>query len=133
MDDKNAIYIRLKELKEKTGFTNSQLSTLSGVPLGTINRILSGQTDNPSYQTVQDLVIAMGSTMDDFAGLIGKSSAPEENSVNYQIMTEFYERAISQKNKWISRLFAICCVLGAVIVAMLLFDIFNGSIGFLRY
>ena len=38
---------QLKLLKEKRKLTNQQLSDLSGVPVGTINRILSGQTDNP--------------------------------------------------------------------------------------
>ena len=50
---------QLKLLKEKRKLTNQQLSDLSGVPVGTINRILSGQTDNPSFQTVCDMVMAM--------------------------------------------------------------------------
>ena len=41
---------QLKLLKEKRKLTNQQLSDLSGVPVGTINRILSGQTDNPAFR-----------------------------------------------------------------------------------
>ena len=33
---------QLKLLKEKRGLTNQQLADLSGVPVGTVNRILSG-------------------------------------------------------------------------------------------
>ena len=56
---------QLKLLKEKRKLTTQQLSDLSGVPVGTINRILSGQTDNPSFQTVCDLVMAMDGSLDE--------------------------------------------------------------------
>lgn len=58
---------QLKLLKEKRKLTNQQLSDLSGVPVGTINRILSGQTDNPSFQTVCDMVMAMDGSLDERA------------------------------------------------------------------
>ena len=35
--------------KDNRNLTNDQLSKLSGVPVGTINRVLSGQTDSPNY------------------------------------------------------------------------------------
>ena len=54
---------QLKLLKEKRKLTNQQLSDLSGVPVGTINRILSVQTDNPSFQTVCDMVMAMDGSL----------------------------------------------------------------------
>ena len=55
---------QLKLLKEKRKLTNQQLSDLSGVPVGTINRILAGQTDNPSLQTVCDMVMARHGSLD---------------------------------------------------------------------
>ena len=60
---------QLKLLKEKRKLTNQQLSDLSGVPVGTINRILSGQTDNPSFQTVCDMVMAMDGSLDELVGI----------------------------------------------------------------
>ena len=60
---------RLKELKDQRKLTNQQLSDLSGVPVGTINRIMAGQTDNPSFQTVCDMVMAMGGSLDELAGI----------------------------------------------------------------
>ena len=60
---------QLKLLKEKRKLTTQQLSDLSGVPVGTINRILSGQTDNPSFQTVCDLVMAMDGSLDELVGI----------------------------------------------------------------
>ena len=60
---------QLKLMKEARKLTTQQLSDLSGVPVGTINRILSGQTDNPSFQTVCDLVMAMDGSLDELVGI----------------------------------------------------------------
>ena len=57
----------LKALKTKKNLTNQDLSDLSGVPVGTINRILANQTDNPSFQTVCDIVIALEGSLDELA------------------------------------------------------------------
>ena len=67
---------QLKLLKEKRKLTNQQLSDLSGVPVGTINRILSGQTDNPSFQTVCDMVMAMDGSLDELVGIQQKMPVP---------------------------------------------------------
>ncbi len=45
----------LKKLKEKSGYTNNIISQLSGVPLGTVQKIFSGETKSPRYNTLQDL------------------------------------------------------------------------------
>ena len=63
------IGMQLKELKDKRKLTNQQLADLSGVPIGTINRILAGQTENPSFQTVYDMVVAMEGSLDELAGI----------------------------------------------------------------
>ena len=68
---------QLKLLKEKRGLTNQQLADLSGVPVGTVNRILSGQTDNPSFQTICDLVLAMDGSLDELAGIEKGPEGPE--------------------------------------------------------
>ncbi|MCR5793519.1 MAG: Uma2 family endonuclease [Lachnospiraceae bacterium] len=41
--------------KKEMGYSNKQLAELSGVPLGTIQKIFSGSTETPRYQTVQAL------------------------------------------------------------------------------
>ena len=44
-------------LKRKTelGYTYAQLSELSGVPVGTIQKIFSGVTSSPRYETLRAL------------------------------------------------------------------------------
>lgn len=60
---------KLTELKEKSALTNQQIADLSGVPLSTVTRIFSGQTDNPSFQTISDIVNVMGGSLDEIVGV----------------------------------------------------------------
>lgn len=41
------ILARLKEAKQRSGLTNTELAARSGVPVGTINKILAGNTKEP--------------------------------------------------------------------------------------
>ncbi|MCQ4771762.1 helix-turn-helix transcriptional regulator [Intestinimonas massiliensis] len=121
---------RLKELKDQRKLTNQQLSDLSGVPVGTINRIMAGQTDNPSFQTVCDMVMAMGGSLDELAGIQtpggGEPSPPGEDLIR------LYERTIEGKEKWLYRLFFLCCVLIAVLLGVLIYDLTHPMVGFFR-
>ena len=45
----------MKEKKKEKGYTYAQMSVLSGVPLGTIQKIFSGETESPRYDTLQAL------------------------------------------------------------------------------
>ena len=121
---------RLKELKDQRKLTNQQLSDLSGVPVGTINRIMAGQTDNPSFQTVCDMVRAMGWSLDELAGMQtpggGEPSPPGEDLIR------LYERTIEGKEKWLYRLFFLCCVLVAVLLGVLIYDLTHPMVGFFR-
>lgn len=124
---------QLKILKEKRKLTNQQLSDLSGVPVGTINRILAGQTDNPSFQTVCDMVLAMDGSLDEIVGI---KETPDENAekkarANQEILS-LYESMIASKNLWIHRLFVCCCVLTLVLIFLVVFDLTNPAVGFFR-
>lgn len=50
----------LKQRKLELGLTNQELSSLSGVSLGTINKIFSGATRSPRLETVEALSSALG-------------------------------------------------------------------------
>ncbi|MCR5543292.1 MAG: Uma2 family endonuclease [Eubacterium sp.] len=41
--------------KKEMGFSNKQVAEFSGVPLGTVQKIFSGSTETPRYQTLQAL------------------------------------------------------------------------------
>lgn len=45
----------MREQKRKYGYTYKQLSQLSGVPVGTIQKIFRGETSSPRYENFQAL------------------------------------------------------------------------------
>lgn len=49
----------IKEVKKRKGLTNEELSKKSGVPIGTLNKILSGHTPDPQFETVKALCRAL--------------------------------------------------------------------------
>ena len=122
----------LKALKLKKNLTNQELSDLSGVPVGTINRIMANQTDNPSFQTVSDIVIALDASLDELAGIRPKKDSEAENAKYTPEIEAIYKQMIHSKDKWIFRLFVFSCVIVAFIVFLLIFDLLNPNIGFFR-
>lgn len=123
---------QLKLMKEKRGLTNQQLADLSGVPVGTVNRILSGQTDNPSFQTICDLVLAMDGSLDELAGIEKAPEGPEAKARASQDLIHLYEKMIEHKNRWIHRLFVLACLLGSIFIFLAIFDLMNPALGFVR-
>lgn len=63
----------LKKLKDESKLTTKQISELSGIPESTISRIMSGQTDNPSFDSICAIVKAMGGSLDAVFGVNNKS------------------------------------------------------------
>lgn len=127
-----AIHNQLKQLKEKRRLTNQQLADLSGVPIGTVNRILSGQTDNPSFQAVCDMVMAMDGSLDELVGIKEETFSPTERKSAGKEIIQLYEGIIADKNKWMIRLFTCCCVLTLVLIGIVAFDLLNPNHGWFQ-
>ena len=45
----------MKQKKKELGYTNEMVSALSGVPLGTVQKVFAGATPHPRYETLQAL------------------------------------------------------------------------------
>lgn len=50
----------MKERKKELGYTYAQIAELSGVPLGTVQKIFSGVTTSPRYDTLIELEKVLG-------------------------------------------------------------------------
>lgn len=124
------LHTTLNKLKDEKGMTAKELSEASGVPLATVNRILSGQTPDPAYSTVCRLLDVLGASDADRAKMLGTS---EENLSHYEQMIALYERGIAHRNKWIKLLAGVLIVVFAIILTLLLVDILNPNIGYVRY
>lgn len=117
----------LKRMKEERKLTAKQISDLSGIPESTVSRVLSGQTDNPGFDTVSLIVRAMGGSLDELTGIKSSQQTPVEPII------KLYEKMITEKNKVIKVLFFACGIMTAIFILIVLFDILNGNVGFVRY
>ena len=55
----------LKELKKVKGMSIKQIAEATNLPERTVNRIFSGDTDNPYVDTLHRIVTVLGSSLDD--------------------------------------------------------------------
>lgn len=139
----------LKNMKSEQNLTLQQISSASGVPLSTVNRILSGQTENPSFRDVAAIVAAMDGSLDAITGLQKLESengqlldsnvmqlllsmqnyyAKTLDAARQQYMRELenkdkqYRDILTDKNRWLRRMFF--CLIGmlAVISFLLIVD-----------
>ncbi len=80
---------KISEYKKLLGLTNEELSKLSGVPKGTLDKILSGVTKDPKLGTLKALARVFNCTLDDFDDLDTlDNSAPLSNEEN-TLLTNF--------------------------------------------
>lgn len=120
-------------MKEKSGLSNKEIAERSGVSLPTVNRIMSGQTDVPNYQTVCDLVMAMGGSLDEMAGIHKEAvSVHETSSEGYMAVIHDKNRIIAEKDRWIKRLFFISMALLTILLGILIYDYLHPMVGFIQ-
>ena len=55
----------LKTLKKEKGLSIKQIADKTNLPERTVNRILSGETDNPYVDTLHRIVTVLGGSLDD--------------------------------------------------------------------
>lgn len=58
--------IRIKQIMRSKHIGNKTLAELSGLPLGTLNKIIYGDTKSPTLDNMQAIAKALGCTLDDF-------------------------------------------------------------------
>ena len=70
---------RIKKIKSERKITNERLSELTGIPLGTLSKILAGISDSPKLVNIVAIADALGCTLDYIV------SGVSENTNNYTL------------------------------------------------
>ncbi len=73
---------RIKELKSLKKITNDQLSEMTGIPLGTLSKILAGISDSPKLVNIVAIAQALGCSLDYLI------SGNPENTNNYTLSSQ---------------------------------------------
>ena len=55
---------RIKQLKSQKKITNEQLSDMTGIPLGTLSKILAGISDSPKLSNMVAICEALDCSLD---------------------------------------------------------------------
>jgi transcriptional regulator with XRE-family HTH domain len=136
---------KLKMIKDDKGLSNAEIATLSNIPLATITRVFNGQTPNPTFETISRIAFALGASLDELSGLKPLDApdivAPIETTLNsyVELLKEKDDRikelkedkAIIRREKY--KLVAMLAGIIAVILILVIVDIFNGHLGYFRY
>lgn len=109
------LHIKLTQMKQKRGLTNQQIAEKSKEPLSTVTRVLNGETENPSYRTVVNIVFAMDGSLDEIEGIARPTEKTPEKVI------ELYERMIERQRRYIKFLFfALMGMVGIVVLAIMI-------------
>ena len=73
---------RIKKIKSERKITNDKLSELTGIPLGTLSKIMAGISDSPKLSNMVLIAEALGCTLDYIV------SGTPENTNNYTLSAE---------------------------------------------
>ncbi|MDF2945187.1 MAG: family transcriptional regulator [Herbinix sp.] len=90
---------KIAELKKKMGLTNEELSRLSGVPKGTIDKILSGVTKDPKLETLKAIARVLKCTLDDFDDSDDRPKQPEPTYEDLQYLIARNGKILSTEEK----------------------------------
>ncbi len=138
---------RLRILKDKSCMTTKQIAEKCNIPESTVTRIFSGKTPNPTIITVMAMTKAMGGTaadvFDDNAQVNTQPKVPqvvltdmERKNLEivdlYKGIINSKDETIQSKDKTIRTLTGILLMLVSVFIFILMFDLFNGGIGYFK-
>lgn len=148
----------IKSLKAKKGLTNAQIAAVSGVSESTVSRMIKGEGKSVDYGSVLNVVLALGGSMDEAAGIIHEAVsanndiptvdlAAVEARATQTFMRHFDEYAniihrerveslreiIEHKDKTIRMILVALFISLAFIAGQWLVDVMIGTSGWVRY
>lgn len=133
------------------GMNKQQLSDSSRVPKPTIDRILRGDTTNPSMQTILDLAAAVGYTFSNHPEQV--PATPQEIGIKdpmVQHMIQIYEKReisyeerikrntahfnmlLAEKNRWLKFSLTLNLILVVFICGILIYDLTHLDRGWIQ-
>lgn len=133
----------IKTLMERENVTQAKLAELTGIPQGTLSRILNGSTDCPTFSNVTAIVKALHGSLDVMTGIVDepndKPMTMTERELYQQLITDKERQLrsvngmLEQKQQWMRKLWRLLIGIIVVIGVMLILDVSIGSVGFVRY
>lgn len=132
VESNETVWQRVCELRENSGLSVSDVAARSGVPLTTVKRFFRGDTKNPGFLQVCQIIRALDADVDAVleteAGQAPPGSPPADERYCQQLQRDLnYERRA--KHRWQIAFVALC----VLVMLVMLVDIFNPNLGYIRY
>lgn len=134
----------LRRAKDKAGETNRSLAEKSGVPEHTVAKILSGATQNPTYDQVAAMAAALDLDLNTLDHVQSQPTAAGEAVTQAQLdganqiialykeRLAVYERGIRQRNVIICALLGLLALFATAFAVYVIMDAQNPDYGFIR-
>ena len=153
----------LLALKEKSGLTYEAIAEKSGVSEATIKNLFSGKSEDPRVSTVAPVIYVMGGSLDEAYTGKSKDTVKEISINSIKEMYEFqlaeqrkieeahinnirahyeqhredtisnFERLLKEKDKQIAFFKILACVGLVILVGLLILEVTNPNLGWLRF
>lgn len=137
---------KFQAIKKEKNLTNVEIAEISKVPLATVTRVFNGQTPNPSFETISQIALALGVSLDDISGLSTPYTKTTANTPIEKTL-DAYQELLREKDNHIKELKEekeqirkdknklLIFILGFIFFILLLLsvDILNGNFGYFRY
>ena len=81
----------IRRLMKEKGIGNKALSEASNIPIGTLNKIIYGETTNPSLGTLTALSRALECTLDELIDDLEKNNLTSLRSSEEQLLIKYRE------------------------------------------
>ncbi len=130
LDNTEEVIQKVLTLIEDSGMSYEELSAKSGVPVSSIKRYIKGETKSPGFFPLCSVITALGGSVDEIIGLNPQSVQikPRNDEITKLLHSDLkYERKL--KERW-QILFLILVLIN---IGILVVDILNPSIGYVRY
>lgn len=125
----------ITEAMRDKGLSIEQLAESSAVPKSTLVRILNGTTENPGFQTLADIAVALGLSLNDVAGIDYHEEnhhvqvVHHANSAKIELM---YKTMIQERDQRIKKLTIAVTILVAYQMIRWMLDVSNPQLGWIR-
>ena len=144
MTDLSPICAALRQAKEQAGESNQSLAAKSGVPEGTVAKIMCGATASPTFAQVAAMAPALGLNLNVLAGLepppvdadaaVANARLEGANALNDTLREriDLYERGVHQRNLAICGLLGFLAFFATAFVVYVILDLQNPQYGLFR-
>ena len=105
----------LKALKDRSNLSYQEIADKSDIPVATVTRIIRGETQNPTFDSVAAIVAALHGSLDAIAGIEPPGAPPSDER-----LIRLYQQIIAGKERWLRICAAALAAFVSILIALII-------------